>query len=320
GKELKNVKGITWKDSHGKIYVNDDETVIENLDKMPFQASNLLSKKYFDIIAKKNPIAFMITSRGCPFGCKFCSAKFYSKKYRQRNPENVVSEIKYLVEMGFKNIRFGDDTFTVNKKRVIEICDIMKKEKIDIDWRCLSRVDTVDKEMIVKMKNSGCYQIHFGVESGSQKMLDIMEKGVKIEQIKQSFKMCDENGVETISSFVFGYPGETKESMEMSVEFANELKPDFVSFNVFTPLPGSDTFKNSQVKKWEEYDFTSTSFCDIKSSDIFNTVKKAYRDYYLNSSYFIRRVRKTKEPTRILKQNIKFWTKRSGVLWDFIKV
>lgn len=319
GRDIKEVRGITWKDKN-RIRVNEDEKPIENLDSLPFQAIDLLSKKYFDIIAKRNPIAFMITSRGCPFQCTFCSAKFYSRKYRYRSAEHVFGEAKFLRDKGFKDLTFFDDSFTINKKRVMEICDFIQKERLDVSWRCLSRVDTVDREMLRKMRDSGCYQIQFGVESGDQRMLDLMKKGARVNQVRKAFRLCDEIGMESVGFFMLGYPGETFESIENTVKLSSEIKPDFVTFNLFTPLPGSEIFNSLPRKEWDKYDFTSTSFCDMPSDKMVEIIGKAYRGYYIKPSYIWRRIRKTKEPLRIIKQNVNFWRKRSGVLWDFIKL
>jgi len=317
--DISKVKGVTWKDNKERIHVNDDEKPIGNLNKLPFQAADILSKKYYDILAKRQPIAFMITSRGCPFKCKFCSAKFYSPKYRYRSAKNVVEEIKFLMKKGYKDFTFFDDSFTTNKKRVIDVCNLILEEKINVAWRCLSRVDAVDEIMLKKMKDSGCYQIQFGVESGSQRMLDVMKKGTNINIIKKTFDICDKMGIETVGFFMLGYPGENLNSIYETLKLANDIKPDFVTFNLFTPLPGSDEFKRIPRREWEHYDFTSTSFCDLPAESVSKAIGEAYRGYYLRPSYIWRRMRKTKNPFRIIKQNINFWAKRSGVLWDFIK-
>lgn len=289
---------------------------MKNLDILPFQAVDLLPKKYYDIITKSSPIAFMITSRGCPYRCTFCSSKIYTRKYRFRTAENVINEVSFLVKNGFKDITFFDDSFTVNRKRVLEICDKIKDKQIS--WRCLSRVDNVDKELLKSMKDSGCYQIQFGVESGSQRMLNLMKKGIKVNQIKKAFELCNKIGIETVGFFMLGYPGETIKTIEKTIKLAHAIKPDFVTFNLFTPLPGSEIFDKMPIKEWEKYNFTSTSFCNIKSEKMVKIIRNAYIDYYINLPYFLRRIKKTKEPIRIIKQNINFWLKRSGVLWDFM--
>lgn len=316
--DIGSVKGITWRDGE-RIHVNRDERPVEDLDSLPFQAIDLLPDKYFDITAKRKPVAFMITSRGCPFQCRFCSAKFYSGKYRYRSAMHVFREMKLLRDWGFRDITFFDDSFTISRKRVMDLCDLIKKEELDVSWRCLSRVDTVDREMLQGMRDSGCYQIQFGVESGDQRMLDLMKKATGVDRIRETFRVCDEIGLETVGFFMFGYPGETPESIRNTVNLSREIKPDFVTFNLFTPLPGSETFESFPRKEWDRYDFTSTSFCDIDSERMAEAIKEAYRNYYFRPSYVFRRMSKTKEPLRIIKQNVNFWRKRSGILWDFIK-
>ncbi|MEM5806804.1 MAG: radical SAM protein [Candidatus Aenigmatarchaeota archaeon] len=316
----KKIKGITLKENR-KIRINESESPIENLDSCPFASRHLLpNEKYYDILTDKKPITFMITSRGCPYSCTFCSAKIYSKKYRYRSAENVAKEIEIIISEGFRDISIFDDTFTINRKRVIELTNLIKD--LNISWRCLSRVDTVDKEMLEKMYDSGCYQIQFGVESGDQKILDEMKKGITIKQIKNAFKWCNDIGIETVAFFILGHPKETKESIEKTKNLLYELKPDFATFNLLTPLPGSEIYEALKPKeKWEKFDFTSTSFCSIPSEEMENEIGEMYRKYYLRFGYItnrIKKVHKFSDLKRIILQNIKFWVMRKGVLWRFI--
>jgi anaerobic magnesium-protoporphyrin IX monomethyl ester cyclase len=319
GRPPSQVRGLAWKRS-GRPVKNPSDSPLQNLDELPFAARDLLpSQKYYDILTKKSPIAFAITSRGCPFSCRFCSAGFYGgKAFRARSAGNVLAEVREMQEQGFRDISFFDDTFTIDRRRVLDICQGLGE--LGLPWRCLSRTDTVDMEMLRQMRESGCYQIFFGVESGDQNMLDMMCKGASPEQTRQAFSWCDELGIETVGSFVLGYPGETHESIKRTISFARELRPDFVSFNLFTPIPGSEIFEElKRQDEWEQYNFITTSFCDIPSEEMVKAIGEAYRGYYMKPSYLIRRMRKTGEPLRIAKQNISFWTKRSGVLWRFIR-
>jgi radical SAM superfamily enzyme YgiQ (UPF0313 family) len=264
----------------------------------------------------------MITSRGCPYRCTFCSAKSFSgAKYRYRSADNVIDEVKEVVGMGFKDVHFFDDTFTIHKQRVLDICHGI--ESLNISWRCLSRVDTVDREMLKTMYDSGCYQIQFGVESGSQKMLDKMKKNVSVKQAKRVFKWCDEIGIETVAFFVLGYPGETRETISKTLSLVKEIKPDFVTFNLFTPLPGSEIFEKIKTKyEWDKYDLSSASFCDIPTEEMIDIVRNAYREYYVSFGYLKNRLSKMRsisDKVRILSQNLNFWIKRSGALWNFLK-
>jgi len=314
----KKAKGITWK-KNNKIVCNKDAEIFQNLDKIPFPARHLLpKKKYYDILMKKSPFTFIITSRGCPFNCTFCSTNLYSKsKFRYRSAKNVIEEFSKVSDEGFKEVFFFDDTFTIGKKRVLEISKGIKK--FGIPWKCTSRVDTVDKEMLEKMYESGCYHMQFGVESGNQRILNLMKKGIKVEQVKKVFKWCDEIGIETVAHFILGYPGEDRESIKKSVDLLHELHPDFVSLNMLTPVPGSEIFEILKPKEnWENLDRGTISFCEIESKELKEIIAKIYKDYYIRLSYLFRRIYKTKEPVRIIKQNLLFWMKRSGILWEFL--
>jgi anaerobic magnesium-protoporphyrin IX monomethyl ester cyclase len=318
GRPLSGVPNLTWKGPAGAA-INRNEGPIRNLDEMPFAARDLLPNgRYYDILTRKSPITFSITSRGCPFSCRFCSAGVYGgRTFRARSAGNVIAEMEEIRSQGFRDVTFFDDTFTVDRKRVIDICEGIGGT--GISWRCLSRADTLDREVLEAMRESGCYQIQFGVESGDPGMLIKMNKGISLEQTRRAFQWCDELSIETVGFFMLGYPGETQETVERTISFANELSPDFVTFNMFTPIPGSEDFESLKPRApWGSYNFTTTSFCGIPSDEISSMVAEAYRGYYLRPSYLMRRVSKTGEPLRIARQNLRFWTKRSGVLWRFM--
>lgn len=319
GTPLSGVRGLTWK-RFNRPKMNTNSLPLDDLDKIPFSVRDMMpNEKYYDILAKKSPAVFAITSRGCPFSCRFCSARLYNGRlFRARTSSNVLAEAEEIREQGFRDISFIDDTFTINKNRVLDICQGLKR--LDMSWRCLSRVDTVSKDMLTEMRDSGCYQIQFGAESGDPRTLERMHKGASIEQAKKTFELCDRLGIETVGFFMLGYPGETTQSIARTTSFAHELNPDFVTFNVFTPIPGSDEYETLKThKNWSQYNFTTTSFCDIPSNEMTRIVGEAYRNYYMKPSYIIRRMRKTRQPLRIAKQNFRFWAKRSGVLWRFIR-
>lgn len=312
------VKGLTWKDKF-RVRINPDENLIENLDEIPFAARDLLpNDKYYDITARKKRITLSLGSRGCPFQCAYCSTKVYNGKiYRTRSPDNIKKEFENLKSQGFDDVFFFDDLFVFNKKRILEICEKIKELKMS--WRCESRVDTVDREMLEKMKEAGCYQIQIGVESGNQIMLDKMKKGTKVEQIKQMFKWCNELGIETVAYMILGYPGETRESALESINLMKEIKPNFLSFNVFNPIPGSDIYESMKKKiDLENADFASISFCDLPNSEVMELVQKGYKDYYLRFGYLTGQIGKARnlgDVERFVKRNIKFWAMREGNLW-----
>jgi len=239
----------------------------------------------------------------------------HNQGFRARSAENVLKEVSEMKEKGVDDITFLDDSFTIDKKRVLGVSQGLKE--LGVNWRCLSRTDTVDKKLLREMHASGCYQAMFGVESGSQKMLERMRKQTTLETTKKTFGYCNELGIETVAFFVFGFPSETIESIQKSIDFARELNADFASFNSFTPLPGSEIFEefNHSKIKWRDYDFTSTSFCEIPTSELRAQIKNAYRSFYFRPGYLANRIKKS-GVKRTIKQNIAFWTKKEGVLWQ----
>ncbi len=314
------VRGLTWK-SGNKIFINHAEEPVKNLDSLPFAARELLSKeKYHDIISKKSPITFAITSRGCPYRCTFCPSS--NVKYRARTPENVFREMEVIENEGFKDVMFFDDTFTIGKERVLKLCSLL--DTLNIPWRCLSRVDTVDMEMLESMYSSGCYQIHFGVESGDQNMLNKMRKDFEIEQAEQAFKWCYEVGIETVAYLMIGYPGENERTIQKTLNFVKRIQPDFITFNVFTPLPGTEMFKEVYLegKDLEDFDLLSTSFCDMDIEEVQEVIINAYKNYYFNLSYLIRRIMKVKnvgDLHRLAKQTAKAILGRKSMVWESVK-
>ncbi len=314
------IRGLTWK-KNDKIFINHAEKPIDDLNSLPFAARELLpNERYYDILSKTNPITFAITSRGCPYECTFCPSS--NIKYRTRTPENVFKEVEIIEKQGFRDIMFFDDTFTIGRKKVLKLCSFLNT--LDISWRCLSRADTIDKEMMESMYNSGCYQIHFGVESGDQNMLDKMGKGVDIKQIEQVFRYCHEIGIETVAYLMVGYPGESEHTIKKTLHLVKRINPDFLTFNVFTPLPGSRIFKKIDLKGRDlgNFDLFSASFCDMDIREIQRIIIDAYKNYYFSLFYLAHRIRRVKtmhDFYRLVRQGAKFISKRRWIFWEPIR-
>ena len=176
-KKLKETKGIVFKD-HGRVINTGLRPLIMDLDKVPFPARALTHyKKYSSLLAKRTPITTMETSRGCPYKCIFCDRPHLGKVFRARSPKNVVDEIEECVNMGIKEILIYDDTFTINRQRVIDICKMIIEQKLDIGWDIRARVNTVDRELLHLMRKAGCQRIHYGVEAGNSSILEVLKKG-----------------------------------------------------------------------------------------------------------------------------------------------
>jgi biotin synthase-like enzyme len=186
----------------------------------------------------------IFTSRGCPYGCTFCGAKTtWTRKFRARSPENVVAEMEEVyTRFGIPNFFISDDLFTLKRTRVLEICSLILEKKLPITWTCLSRVNTVDREMLARMKKAGCYLICYGLESGSQAILDKLDKGTTVEQGIEAVAMAKEAGIKVFGSFMIGSPGETPETVEATIRLIRTMKLDEVGLGVTTAYPGTDLF------------------------------------------------------------------------------
>jgi len=258
GTSLTAINGLAYK-KQGKIIIQPKTKFIENLDRLPFPARQLLPmNKYSEISSPhgnyvlRKPYASIITSRGCIANCIFCSVRLlWGAKYRPRSAENVLEEIELLVKNGFKEIHFEDDNLTVDKKRAERIFDGIIERKIDISWSTPSGVAlyALDEKMLEKMKASGCYCLSLGIESGSQKVLSkIIKKPLNLKKVKPLVQKMKQLDIKTVGFFMFGLPGETKEQIKRTVEFAKQLNLDYSTFFIATPYPGTKLFEISQKK------------------------------------------------------------------------
>ncbi|MEM4524082.1 MAG: radical SAM protein, partial [Archaeoglobaceae archaeon] len=232
GRSLEGVKGIYYKEE-GKIVKNPPRDFIQDLDSIPFPAFDLLPLEKYSVLGKKLEVFPMITSRGCPFACRYCSSSLLmGHRFRARSAKNVVDEMEWLVdEFDAKHIAFGDDTFTLKKRRVEEICKEIKERKLEVTWSCSSRIDTVSEELLKMMKSAGCTAIYYGIESSSKRILEYYRKRISLERAKEVVKMTKKLKISTICSFIIGAPIETKKEMEETLKFAIELDPDYAQFS-----------------------------------------------------------------------------------------
>ena len=265
GENISNVKGIAYEEinENGEklLVLTPEREPICNLDELPFPALHLLPMDHYKLLNMDTHMSTMITSRGCPIQCSFCSsAAMHGRKIRRRSIENIVDEMEHLVyDYGIETIAFMDDTFTVNKKRVRDLCDEIMRRNLKVFWGCTSRVDTLNEELLQKMKDSGCIAIFMGVESADQQQLDRMGKNTNITKIENAFRMAREKKIRTIASVALGMPHDTKETMEKTIKFVRQLKPNYAVFNLATPYPGTRFYKEAfeknliQVKDWSKY-------------------------------------------------------------------
>lgn len=309
--DLKNIQGIAYKEN-GEIKRTQPRPLIRNLDELPYPAYHLfdIDKYIYNVIGVNNvrrlPWISMMTSRGCPHSCTFCS-KYFGRLYRSRSPDNVLEEIKFLVdEFGIKEILIVDNSFTTLKKRAIEICDKIAKSKLDIEIRITAgvRADDIDREIIASFKKAGVYNIAFGLESGTNRMLKLMKKGMSIKDIENAINLSHEFKINTIGFFIIGLPGETMNSALKTIELAKKIPLDDVAFYPATPFPGTEFF-DWAVKKgfinesdWSTFDlFNYRSVCrtdDLTPEQIVQLVKKGYKEFYFRPFKLIQKLSRLK--------------------------
>lgn len=265
--DFSGLDGIAFAEN-GKVIVNTPRPLISDLDTLPFPRwESLLIETYLHPpyghprMNKKNFIN-MLATRGCPFQCVFCgAADVWGRKVRMHSPQRVVQEMECLyAEHGVRSVRFVDSTFTINRAWMLEFCDVLKDRDIDLAWSANARADTLDEHLLQKMKKAKCMTITVGVESGDDNVLRIIKKRQTVDQVRKAFKMVKEVGIFSWAFFMMGCPGETKQSMRRTIDFATEIDPDQVSICSYSvPYPGTEFYdlarEEAQLESipWEDY-------------------------------------------------------------------
>ncbi len=275
------ILGVSYRNDGegGEIISTPLRERLEDLDSLPFPAYHLLDPSPEAYIGSGEVRCMpVITTRGCPFNCIFCStASLHGRRYRVRDNARVVDEIELLVDRyKINNVSFVDDNFTMRKDRVEGLCRELKNRQVPVKWGCSTRIDLLPQELLATMKDAGCEEIFFGIESASQKVLDTVRKDFSIEQAKQVVRMVEEMGVKTHCSFILGLPGETVESLGQILQFIDEVRPSArVLPNVLDILPGTELYERR-----EEYfpDGEGLPFADIVQAQ----VEMLYRFYSLS--------------------------------------
>lgn len=265
-KSYHDVKGIAYRKGQRVIFTEERE-LIKDLDQLPFPARHLLPmetyfKKHKNDFVYYDRHTFMITSRGCPGNCIYCSIhSIWRHTWRARSAQNIVEEIEFLIKTyGIKEIHFVDDNLTVNKRRIHEICDLLIDKKLNIKWTCPNGVAiwTLDEELLDKMKRSGCYRLTFGIESGSSTTQKFIRKNLNLDYAKRMIAYANKIGLWTLSTFIIGFPYEDEQSINETINYAISSKTDFATFYVLMPFPGTDIWeileKEKLISKKEFFD------------------------------------------------------------------
>ena len=287
--DVKDIKGISFKQDES-IINNPDRSFIENLDDLPFPAWSEVDLEKYRIPISGDKFLLAIPHRGCPFNCIFCASKpYYGRKTRFRSPERFVDELEWVgKEFGIRNFLFWAETYTISKEFVMNVNREILKRNLKIKWVCNSRVDTIDEEMMQSLKEAGCWMVGYGIESGSQKILDAAGKRITLEQIVKTVNLTKKHGLTTTGHVIIGLPGESKETVFETIKFINGLPLDFAQFYTAAPWPGTELFKYASEKgllkttNFREYTQQKgvMETDTLSAEDMTKYCKLAYRKFY----------------------------------------
>lgn len=309
---FKDVKSLSYKTSDGELHRNPDGPVINDLDSLPWPAYHLFKMERYtnlqpatDAVPGERSFS-ILTSRGCPYRCTFCSQSIMPIKWRARSPENVIEEWRHLVhDLGALEIGVLDDSANIRRNRLMQLADGLITARLNhVPWIFVNgiRANLADMELLTRLKQAGLKRTAFGVETGDEQMIIKIDKHVDHNTIRQAFKNAKAAGIETIGFFIIGLPGDTRESMQKTIDFAIELDPLIANFSMMTPYPGTIVYEQVKqggrflVQDWEDYVFFDTKaryeMGDLTAELVEEMYRKAYRQFYWRPKYILRAMRR----------------------------
>ncbi len=304
---LAGIPGVSFV-SGGEVISGPEPELIMDLDAVARPDRRLIPyERYASILAGGGLMTTMMTSRGCPYKCIFCDR--LGKVFRPISAENVVAEMADCVDLGIEEFFLHDDTFTVQRERVLKICELISQKGWDITLDCRSRVNTIDEEQLIALKRAGCRRISFGVESGTPAILKRIKKGITLEQATTAFALARKHGITTLADFMIGHPDETVNEVKRTIAFAKELNPDYAQFSITTPYPATALYSEAMSRDiikgdvWREFaahpsqDFEPPRWdATISKEQLVELVHQAYRGFYLRPRFIFRELMRTKSP------------------------
>ena len=305
GKDPSEVPGMSY--LQGSTLINNPEGNPIDLTTLPLPAFHLLDLRNYRYEVLGGRFALLEATRGCHYRCSFCLLKMYGKGYRKKDPEQVIREVTYLVrEAGAETGYFIDLEFTAVRDDVWDLCERLASAKLSFEWACQTRADYVDGPLLQLMKRAGCRLIHFGVESGSSRVLAETNKRITLEQIERGIAETKQAGIDQVCFFMFGFPGETAEDMEATIAFAKRLNPTYASFHAVTPYLGTKLYEMSGA---------SELFPDVLSKEhdprlLQAVADRAFREFYLRPAVLWSRIRRV---------DLHLWRRQAALFWDYVR-
>lgn len=293
--------GVAYAGPDGFVAAEFQRT--ESLDELPYADQSAIDHSLYGEPFFGHPYTTFLSSRGCPFTCRYC-VRTYGRKFVKASASHVVGEVTAAVEdHGIKYFRFMDDTFTASKRRVLEICDGLKQ--LDgITWSCLSRPNTINGEIAAALREAGCRRVYVGIESGSQKVLDYLKRGYRLDRVMENLREVRSSGLEMVGWFIVGSPVEDREDFEQSLKLARELKLEFIAVSTLVPYPATELYEMEKDK----IDFDLLPYnCQFVNQAGTEREAEFYRRYYLNPSYIVTKMgHLARHPAETLKASMEF--------------
>ena len=299
--DLNKIKGIGYK-IENRCFINPEHSVLDNLDDIPVIDRELIPyRKYYSVFSRNKLMTAIITSRGCPHRCIYCSN--FNNKVRAHSPQYVISEIKKCISLGIKEFFLSDDTFSFNIDRAKEICHIIIREKLDIKWYINTRINTIDDELLFLLKKSGCQRINYGIETGSQRIIKNIYKKINLEDAKKAIHRTKKAGMSVYCFFMIGLPGETITDIKETVKFIKLTKPDFAQFSITALEPGTKLYRMAIEKGivdrdiWKEFsenpyeNFRVPLWTEnFSESELKKILYSLYKSFYLSPRFVIKNI------------------------------
>jgi anaerobic magnesium-protoporphyrin IX monomethyl ester cyclase len=292
------IQGLLYRDSSG-VQITPRRKLIEDIDTIPFPDRSLLPTNRYTLPHNGKPFTLINSARGCPHECIYCTVSpYYGRRVRRHSIEYVIAEIKECVNKHqIDELLFWEEVFTLDKQRVLDLCAAIRREGLHIHWAATTRVDRVDEEILQAMKAAGCYLLGLGIESGEQRILDTAKKKTTVEQSRRAVSLCRRAGIATMGHFIFGLPGETRETARRTIRFLSKLGLNYMQSYCAVPYPktelGELARKNHWIRaqRWSEYDFGGDSIMEtdaLTPAEVTHFRKKAFRAFYVRPSVVAR--------------------------------